>query len=228
MVDINTKVCTKCNEELPATTEFFYKRDNVFGLHAYCKKCFSRRNKQYYKNKREYILKQVSAYRKTDRGRELKNIWHASWKKTAAGRKVNKKYKQSQKGREAARRCSSKIYYNNRLSSIISSHLYRSLKENKSNRHCFDILPYSLDELKSHIEKLWLPGMTWDNYGKYGWHIDHIKPVSFFDKEEMKCSDSDIFQECWSLKNLQPLWAEQNLKKGNKLNYVCEKYSGGI
>jgi hypothetical protein len=54
--------------------------------------------------------------------------------------------------------------------------------------------------------------MTWDNYGMYGWHIDHINPLSSFD-----LSDRNQFLEACHYTNLQPLWAQDNLIKSNKL-----------
>lgn len=69
------------------------------------------------------------------------------------------------------------------------------------------MLGYSADDLKLHMESLFKEGMSWDNYGE--WHIDHIKPVSLFDPE----TDISIVN---SLDNLQPLWAYENLSKGNK------------
>lgn len=57
------------------------------------------------------------------------------------------------------------------------------------------------------MESLFEDGMSWDNHGE--WHIDHIKPVSLFNPKE-KASVVN------SLKNLQPLWAHENLSKGNK------------
>ena len=71
-----------------------------------------------------------------------------------------------------------------------------------------EILGYSALELKEHIEKKFTEGMSWDNWGK--WHIDHIIPLSKFDKSE-KLSIIN------SLDNLQPLWAADNLKKSNKI-----------
>ena len=51
--------------------------------------------------------------------------------------------------------------------------------------------------------------MTWENYGRNGWEIDHIKPLS-------KCdlTDPEQFKEVCNYTNLQPLWAEDNLSKG--------------
>ena len=66
------------------------------------------------------------------------------------------------------------------------------------------LLGYSALELKTHIELLFLEGMTWENYGD--WHIDHIRMVSTFDKE----TPISIVN---SLDNLRPLWAEDNCSK---------------
>lgn len=53
--------------------------------------------------------------------------------------------------------------------------------------------------------------MSWDNYGMYGWHIDHIKPCSSFD-----LSNPAEQKICFHYTNLQPLWAKENLSKGKK------------
>jgi len=68
----------------------------------------------------------------------------------------------------------------------------------------------SIDQLKQHIEKQFKKGMSWDNWGIYGWHIDHIKPCASFDltKESEQ-------KKCFHYTNLQPLWAKENLKKYN-------------
>ena len=52
--------------------------------------------------------------------------------------------------------------------------------------------------------------MTWDNHGK--WHIDHIKPCASFDLLHKKQQ-----RKCFYYKNLQPLWAQENLSKGAKI-----------
>lgn len=86
--------------------------------------------------------------------------------------------------------------------------LKRILKStgNQKNNKSVKILGYSPHELRSHIELLWLDGMSWENYGE--WHIDHIKPVSLMISEGV--SDPSIIN---ALSNLQPLWAEDNFKK---------------
>jgi len=89
----------------------------------------------------------------------------------------------------------------------------QSLHGCKYNRHWEDLVGYTLQELKEHLEKQFKPGMTWDNHGMYGWHIDHIRPISSYNITDYECDD---FKECWSLNNLQPLWAKENIIKGNK------------
>jgi len=62
-----------------------------------------------------------------------------------------------------------------------------------------------------HIESLFKEGMTWENYGMHGWHLDHIRPCCSFD-----LSNEDEAKQCFNYKNLQPLWAKENLSKGSK------------
>lgn len=74
------------------------------------------------------------------------------------------------------------------------------------------MLGYSPEQLMAHLERLFLPGMTWANYGK--WHVDHDIPLSAFNFETVHDYD---FKRAWSLDNLKPLWADQNLRKHAKL-----------
>lgn len=88
----------------------------------------------------------------------------------------------------------------------------QSLNGNKNRHHWEDIVDFTLQELKDYLESLFQSRMTWDNYGQ--WHIDHKRPISSFNITDYKCED---FKECWALENLQPLWAEDNIRKGDKL-----------
>jgi hypothetical protein len=72
------------------------------------------------------------------------------------------------------------------------------------------MLGCSWEQLKSHLESQFKDGMSWDNMGKNGWHIDHIIPLSSGKTEE------EILKLC-HYTNLQPLWWEDNLKKSNKI-----------
>ena len=67
-------------------------------------------------------------------------------------------------------------------------------------------------ELRDYLELQFLPGMTWDNWTTDGWHVDHIRPCASFD-----LTDPEQQRECFHFSNLQPLWAEDNFRKSDKL-----------
>jgi hypothetical protein len=84
-----------------------------------------------------------------------------------------------------------------------------ALKRGTKTGSAVSDLGCSIEELKKYIETKFLEGMTWENYGK--WHIDHIIPLSKFN-----LSDREELLKAVNYTNLQPLWAEDNMKKSNK------------
>ena len=89
--------------------------------------------------------------------------------------------------------------------------IYRVLKGKNPDPGFEYWFQYTPIQLRDHFESLFRDGMTWENYGK--WHVDHVIPqcrFAYIDEEDQS------FRECWSLKNLQPLWAAENMKKGKK------------
>lgn len=87
----------------------------------------------------------------------------------------------------------------------------RGLRLGKGGQSWKDLVGFSLHELKLHIERQFLPGMTWENMDR--WHIDHILPLASFEFSEP--SDPG-FKAAWALTNLRPLWAEDNISKKDK------------
>ena len=100
-----------------------------------------------------------------------------------------------------------------RLSRNISCYLRQSIRQGKQGAHWENIVGYDVNKLRSHLEKQFLPDMSWDNYGSH-WHIDHKIPISAFNYNNYNDFD---FKRCWGLKNLRPLWKKENLMKYNKL-----------
>lgn len=92
----------------------------------------------------------------------------------------------------------------------LRTRIWWTLKNSSKSKRTMDLLGCTINELKQHLEDQFQPEMTWNNYGK--WHIDHIKPCSLFDMTK----ESEQ-KKCFNYKNLQPLWAEDNLKKYNKM-----------
>ena len=79
--------------------------------------------------------------------------------------------------------------------------------------HAVRLLGCTMAEFVAYIESLWSDGMTWENWARDGWHIDHIMPLSAFD-----LSDEDQVKVACHYTNLRPLWAKDNLRKGAKLD----------
>jgi hypothetical protein len=146
-------------------------------------------NKNWYSKNKEHRKQYLKEYREKniDKIREVKRTY------------------------ERTRKANDPIY---KLISNFRTAIYQVLKESnvEKNGHYFEILQYSPDELINHLENQFTDGMTWDNYGE--WHVDHITPISLYDIKEI--GDSE-FMECWSLKNLQPMWGEENIRKSNKV-----------
>lgn len=100
-----------------------------------------------------------------------------------------------------------------RILGALRSRLQKALKSQSASKldRSADLLGCSAIDLKLHIESQFTDGMTWENYGLHGWHVDHIKPCNKFNltiDEEQK--------ECFHYSNLQPLWAKDNLRKSDK------------
>ena len=91
----------------------------------------------------------------------------------------------------------------------------RRMVKNKKNFRSADIASYTPSDLRKHLESLFREGMSWETYGRTGWHIVHIKPLSafnFFDNDGNV--NMNELKEAMSLKNLQPLWYDENIRKG--------------
>ena len=146
------------------------------------------RSKKYYQTHKKEIKEHVKLYQQIHR--DERNKWQRIYYK--ARRKIDPKFK---------------------LNKNISIAIYRSLKDNKNGRHWEQLVGWTLDELKIHLERQFRGSMGWINYGE--WEIDHRIPISAFNFD---CSDHIDFRRCWALSNLQPLWAKENLSKNDKLN----------
>ena len=99
-----------------------------------------------------------------------------------------------------------------RIGTNLRSRLNKAIKGSyKSGSAVFD-LGCSIDEFRVHMESKFQLGMSWDNWGRKTWHIDHIRPISSFD-----LSDRDQLLEACHYTNLQPLWAKDNMMKSSRI-----------
>lgn len=122
------------------------------------------------------------------------------------------------KNRDAIRRHSNNAYKRIKLRpDVVILRAYRTrvhhaLFGQQKKETTLQLIGCNALELKAWLESKFKPGMTWENYGPMGWHIDHIKPCASFDfaKEKDRL-------DCFHYTNLQPLWWKENLSKGAKI-----------
>lgn len=99
---------------------------------------------------------------------------------------------------------------NNRLVTI----LHRGVRVNSARPSKYTAaLGYLWSDLRAHIEALFLPGMTWANWGRRrgDWQLDHVVPLSTFHFVSL---GDRRFRAAWALTNLEPLWRDDNVRKG--------------
>lgn len=101
-------------------------------------------------------------------------------------------------------------YY--RLGQNLRRRLHKILGVRSKSNRCQTFLGCSVQDLRRHLESKFQPGMTWENYGFTGWHVDHIMPLAAFD-----LTDPMQQAEAFHFTNLQPLWAKDNLRKYSKV-----------
>ncbi len=101
-----------------------------------------------------------------------------------------------------------------RLSCNLRSRIRRAIRFGYKSGSAVDDLGCSVEDFKSYIESKFDADMSWDNYGLYGWHLDHIKPLCSFDLD-----NREEFKSAVHYTNYQPLWANENWSKNRYENY---------
>jgi hypothetical protein len=218
---METKVCSKCKVE-KQVCEFGNSKLSKDGLLYSCKECNNKRSVDYRKNNSEKVLELTRHW--TKKNPEWVYNRHKKWReenpekvKEMRGNWLNKnpekrkEYRENYKSRKQEqrkeRRDKDPIFnLTNRLRCRLWKYL-KILNITKTNK-TFDIVGCSPEFLKEHLETQFTDGMSWDNRSE--WHIDHIIPLSSAKTED------ELYKLC-HYENLQPLWAEDNLKKSNKI-----------
>jgi len=220
-----------------------YQKNNKEKIKNYHKNYFIKnsdkikeRNQKYYRDNKELISEKSKIFRKKNKDKLLelsKKYYRENADKVKENTKYHKKnniekYKEYYKNYNKQYKLDNpekikilnKKYRKNKLSIdpifrlkiTVRGRVYNFLKSKNivKNNKTFDIVGCTPQFLKEYLETQFTEGMSWDNHGQYGWHIDHIIPLSSANTKE------EIYKLC-HYTNLQPLWAEDNLKKGNKL-----------
>lgn len=101
---------------------------------------------------------------------------------------------------------------NLRISHNLRTRIRNAVKHPKGTKSAktLELVGCTVEDLCLFLEAEFTEGMTWVNYGD--WHIDHMRPCASFDLE-----DPEEQKRCFHWTNLQPLWAQDNLRKGAKI-----------
>lgn len=205
------KTCKKCGIEKPLE-EFYNQKSTKDGKRPRCKICTDIATNEYNKKNRERLNEKAREDRANDP--TISQRQRAQHKERMENdpeyaERVRERNRESQ--RRWKENPTNRIIHNlrSRLTEYASGKRTdrRSGKESKT----IEFLGCSIEEFRKHIELNWKKGMSWENYGYYGWHIDHIRPVASFDM-----TDEAQQRECFHWTNLEPLWAEDNFRKQAK------------
>ncbi len=180
----DNKICSICHTEKPKAA-FQIRRYN------YCIVCNQARQRKYHESNREKHLIYLRNYQLINKD------------KLREGRRI---YQQ--------RKCKTDISF--RLGRYLRSRIRLVLKRSAAvkTNSSLNLIGCSDQYLISYLEAKFQPGMSWDNYGFYGWHVDHIIPCAAFD-----LTQPTEQAKCFHYTNLQPLWATENLQKNDSLTW---------
>jgi hypothetical protein len=224
------KICSVC--KLPKPLKDFYKKLN--GKSHKCKACtkisntlyrashkdkLSQYGKDYYLSHKEELIQYAKDYRSDVVNKQI----ICNNKKIYFEKNREAIYKSKNKRRKF-RRNNDPFY---RLRNLVSRSVSRMLKSTLSKKggSIKNKLPYSIQELKEHLEAQFESWMHWNNQGKYNpktwidndqntwtWQVDHIIPQSDLPYVSM---EDDNFKKCWALDNLRPLSSKMNIIEGS-------------
>ena len=202
------KICKICN----ATEDLIgFRKDRRI-----CNNCLYKKKQEYYLSNRKETREHQNKYRELNRDkinaqkREHYQLNKERLKRNSSIYKKNnrKRYndlKINRKKNDPLYKL--RITISERIRQALKYHLAGTYKKKDST---IELLGCSIDELKTHLQNQFKEGMTWQNHGE--WHIDHIIPCAAFD-----LSKKEDCLKCFNYKNLQPLWAHENLSKSDKI-----------
>ena len=195
-----TKFCKK-RQSFVSIIDFYSNHRTKDGLAYACKNCLSEYSKKYKKlhSNRNTLNKKKWYQANKDKVLQYQRRYYKENQQHIINRVIA--YRQGRLQSDPIFKLRKNVRH--RLSKILKT---------KVSAAAFGFMGCSVEELKKYLESKFQSGMSWDNYGYYGWHVDHIKSLSSFDLTD----DKQLKQAC-HYTNLQPLWAKDNLRKNNKV-----------
>lgn len=209
--------CTKKYQEENSERMREYRKENSERKREYCKKYYQENIERMRERSKKYQLENIERIRERNKKHQEENPegrreYYKQYRQENIERIRQYRKENSERRREYSRKYQKERsnsdplfkminYLRNRVGSYC-----RAIKVNKSTR-TKQMIGVDLTSFKSYMESKFQEGMTWGNYGQ--WHVDHIKPLS------LATTEQEII-ELNHYTNLQPLWADENLKKSNK------------
>lgn len=190
-----TKKCSKC-QEVKGFVEFNKCKTTIDGFCYKCRKCHNKDNLKHYYDNIEH-RKQVSQnWKEKNKENSL-----------AKAREYKKTHKNEINQRRRERRKEDPEY---KIEGNLRARMLTVIKESKTKKcdNTMRLIGCSPSFLIEYLESQFTDGMTWENHGYKGWHIDHIKPCCSFD-----LTNSAAQLECFHYTNLRPLWYEDHITK---------------
>ena len=175
----------------------------LYGRKACCKKCKNNKQKKHYHKNKETINKKLK--RKYSEDTEYRNKIKTANKITREKRKLNGK--QNEYLREKRKNNPELKMIHNLRTRLGRIYKQKSFYKNSKTK---ELLGCSPEQLREHLRSLYQPGMSDKNYGE--WHIDHIIPLS-------SAQSKKELDKLSHYTNLQPLWAEENIRKKDSIPY---------
>lgn len=200
--NIKGKKCGGC-DEFKLWKEFSKDKNKKDGHQSQCKDCIKEHSARRYAEKGEVLRGNVKKWKKNNR--EKCNLVNKKWKKNNRD-KVNasqNKYREnnpSVKMKQNVSRGIRRIVKKAKEGGVVLEKSHDSLK----------YLGCSAEFFYNYIAGQYKDGMTDDNYGTNGWHLDHIKPCAAFDFD----NEEELY-ECFHYTNYQPMWSTENNKKSS-------------
>jgi len=209
-----TKTCSKCKTEKNINDFGKYSKSKD-GFRGCCKEC--RRLETSTEQQKKMARIRRKKYAASEHGIKKRKDYAQTEHNKKLHRARCRKYEQTEHFKAKRYEYEKNRYQNNqnyRLISNLRCRLYGALNRSKGSTNVktsttIDLLGCTVNELWDHLESLFIEGMTRENYGE--WHVDHIKPCASFDLSNPKEQ-----QKCFHYTNLQPLWALDNLSKGDR------------
>jgi hypothetical protein len=211
---MSKKICGQCKKK-KVYSDFYKKKGGAGGVDAKCKSCTALYHKQHFqKNKSKILLKRKTymiEYRQSNKDKisEYNQKYYEENKTDILKYKSSKAYRKHSRNYEKKKRKNDIVF---RIKGNLRSRLNLAIKNNKKHGKTKELIGCSIEYLKEYLSKMFQKRMSWKNYGKFGWHIDHIIPCSSFD-----LSDPEQQKKCFHYTNLQPLWEKDNISKSDKI-----------